>query len=212
MGCCHQRLELTDSSAPKANNHQNIEVEVEECTEKEAFEAIHEHIASNKIKPILSFVNSNTLLQNPDQFEFEPLPSTIGCLCIAIIENKLKFLEPSTVSLFTSILPTLISNLSTNDNSLIHYSCKLIDSSSTFLPESVVLQIVRQGIFEKLLNVKNTNTAVLGYKLYKNRERAQRIFLKNKGMFIICLCLIDYPEQTDEILQAALELVAVRKI
>lgn len=211
MGCCHQRLEFTDSSAPKSKNRETVEIQLDKCSEKEVYESIHENLALSNIKSILPLVNSNTLLQDTNQFEFNPPPSTIGCLCIAMIENRLKCSDPSSISLFTSILPKLISNLSANDDSLTHYSCKLIESYSAFLPESVVLQIVRQGIFEKLLNIRNTNTAVLAYKLYKNRERTQRIFLKNKGMFMISLCLIDYPQQTDEILQAALDLVAVRK-
>lgn len=209
MGCCHQRLEFSDSSSAKKYTQSLETLQLEKSSDEEICQKIHEYLKIGNFRKFCFLASSNSLLQGTSQFEFDPQPSTIGCLCLAILESKLKTSDPSEFSTLIRIFPILMNNLTSNDKGLVYYSYKLIESSALYLPESVVLNIVRQGLFEKLLNIRDMNTALLAHKLYKNRENIQRFFLKSKGIFIISLCLINFPEQTDEILQAALNLVAV---
>lgn len=209
MGCCHQRLEFSDSPSAKKYAQSLETLQLEKSSDEEISQKIHEYLNSGNFKKFCSLANCTSHLQDTSRFDFDPPPSTIGCLCLAILDSKLKTSEPSEFSTLVRMFPLLMNNLTSSDKSLVHYSFKLIESSTLYLPESVVFNIVRQGLFYKLLNVRGMNTALLAYKLYKNRENIQRNFLKNKGIFVISLCLINYPQQTDEILQAALDLVAV---
>jgi hypothetical protein len=209
MGCCAQRFDFTDSKF--SSNHS-------ETIPETLNRVSHESENSKKFQDFLSKKNWKSLstlvkvTEKPNEFLFPEKSlnvDSIGAQSVSVLQKNLDFSNKSHFSIFISIIPELVSNLQSTEKSLQLNSFDLIESSLDFLSESVIFHVVRLGIFEKISLVKERNTAIFAFKLFENRERIQRIFLKHHGIFIICLCLINFPKEVDAVLNATLNLIMV---
>ena len=144
--------------------------------------------------------------------KFNPYPTTIGCLCIAILSEAAKEESNKIQTIIKSFLRILINNLKSSDQILMHYSFNLLNSCIDKFEESTICEILNQGIFMTLCQIQSTNAVMLSCKLFKSREKAQRLFLKNNGYAYIIFCLVKFKEEAQFILQAISYLLIVLHI
>lgn len=141
--------------------------------------------------------------------DFTPIPQTLGCLALAILFKSSTEIKNQISKEIIEILDLLIENFYSKDLILVHYSYHLLDSCIVYFNESTLYKLLKQRIFEALSNITSENSVVLAHKLFKSRENAQRLFLKNNGYFVIMLCWTKFKSDRKEILHAISDLVVV---
>lgn len=211
MGCCNQRPDFNDSKSPKPSDPHSLPLPNCESLDQPQ-QSFDSYLAKNDLRSISQFIKKTENISSATPIDGKSSIKTIGGLSLQTLISRLNLENKSHFTLLISLLPDLISNLDSENEEIQLLTYDLIEFSVRFLPESSIFHLVRLGIFEKLLRVKKKNTALLAFKIYENRERIQRIFLKNHGVYVICICLINFESDLDEILIATLNLVLVRGI
>ena len=211
MGCCNQRSDFDDQKFPKPSDAHPLSFPTPQSPDLPV-QSFESYIKQNDLKSISQFIKKTEKSPSISPIQAKPNIETVGGQSLQILISNLNLETKSHFSLLTSLLPDLVSNLESENEEIQFLSFDLIELSVRFLSESSIFHLVRLGIFEKLLRVKRKNSALLAFKIYENRERLQRIFLKNHGIYVICICLINFENDLDEVLTATLNLVMVRSI
>lgn len=153
--------------------------------------------------------NIDTLYDEDITSSMDPQPSTVGCLAIAILIEASK--DPSNKIHFfiKNSLSSLVFNLTSEDKILKHYSYDLLNSCTDYFTESIIHELINYGLFEALCEISNKNTMTFSHKVFKNRERAQRMFLKYSGYRVVINCLNRHREDSRRIFLAIFDLLVV---
>ena len=163
-----------------------------------------------KWNEIVKYCSRNEiLLEELEETGLDPIPSTLGCLAIAVLYNASAEEANKIHSYIKGILALLVENLRSKDLTLVYYSYRLLDSCAVYFTESTVHELINYNIFEAFSNIITENTILFSHKLFKSREKAQRVFLKNNGYVVLLFCLKKFGNCTKEILEAGRDLLIV---
>ena len=172
-------------------------------------ETITNLISQKKWGELSKFFSEKSLYkQNSNQTNFDPIPRTLGDLCMAILWKS----SPDTdihIHVQKNSL-SLVENLKSNKEATVFYSYNLLNACVSKFSESFIHVLVSHGVFKNLSRIKLFNTIELSHKIYRKRERAQRVFLKNNGFEVVVSSLDKYSESTSDILKATVDLLIVK--
>lgn len=153
--------------------------------------------------------NSDSVFEEDIFLPLTPQPSTVGCMAIAILAEASKDPINKIHFYIKNILSLLVLNLTSDDIILKHFSYDLLYSCTDNFTESIMHELISYGLFEALSEICNKNIMIFAHKVFKNRERAQRMFLKHKGYENVVSCLNKYKEDSGRIFVAVADLLVV---
>ncbi|OMJ75812.1 hypothetical protein SteCoe_24948 [Stentor coeruleus] len=205
MGCCETRTKFMTPADLENFAGLNISEQNTKLVVKPSFLLL---IKYKKWADIVKLIGNTDVLYDEDIIiPMDPQPSTIGCLAITILveaskdpSNKIHFFIKNSIS-------TLVLNLTSDDKILKHYSYDLLESCSEYFTESIVHELISYGLFEVLCEISTKNTMIFSHKVFKNRERAQRMFLKHNGYRVVITCLNRYREDYRKIFLGIFDLL-----
>ncbi|OMJ88001.1 hypothetical protein SteCoe_10156 [Stentor coeruleus] len=209
MGCCETRPKLMTPADLAGLSSLTIEESKIKPITRPSFALLVEQKRWSDIVKLIG--NSDPIFEEDKFLPLTPQPSTVGCMAIAVLSEASKDPINKIHFYIKNVLSMLVLNLTSDDIILKHYSYDLLYSCTDNFTESIMHELISYGFFESLSEIYNKNTMIFAHKVFKNRERAQRMFLKHKGYEVVISCLSKYKEDSGMIFVAVGDLLVDNK-
>lgn len=150
--------------------------------------------------------NSYPTSFNPEilKYKWASTPKTVGCLALAMIAEA-ACEDPSIALYLSKSMPNfLVSTLKMGIKDYKDFALLLLYYSIDEYNESVISKLVYKDIFQSLVVMMSSSeryvrllACAIAAKIYRNREKPQRIFMKLRGLEIL-VRLVKKHAQSDE--------------